>query len=522
MGQSRPARYLALGIAILLGSYLLITSTVSLSKTLWPYDVKRILQICLFPLIFASVLCNRSLRAGFLAQFERIPRWLVAALGLLILLGGLSSLANSSTAMARIYSLSDVSLLSLLAVATLCVAACRMVAGPVFDQTVIFLVALVALAVGLQELSGVVAAWNTGLVFNPRIALQHFSWPRFYNQIQSWIVPTITALPLVFPGKASARVLCVAALSLSWYEIFATGGRGSMAGLTAALAAGFILWPATRKLLIRYQLPSVMIGLLIYVLVILGHHMLFDGSQTAGFESSVAKSAKSRSPSITKKYQAELKSVESDQSFTGPMTGPRMWSTSGRLSLWSASLHDARTHPLLGIGPMNYACKGPIYRAASPHNFFLQILGEWGIPAFMLLMLIAGFLCLGLLRTLRKPEHPSNSAMPLMCFIAMGVLAASIHACVSGVLEMPASEVTGVLVTGFLLGLLPAKQAGGRTSLSTGHVVLFLSLALSFALLAFTRQEIAVSQTRFEQTPLMDRLIPRLWQNGKVCRLYQK
>jgi hypothetical protein len=85
--QSSSARILALGFAVLLGSYLLVTSTVSLSDTFWLYDVKRFLQICLLPMIFATVLFNRTLRGGFLAQYENIPPWMRAALALLIGLG---------------------------------------------------------------------------------------------------------------------------------------------------------------------------------------------------------------------------------------------------------------------------------------------------------------------------------------------------------------------------------------------------------------------------------------------------
>ncbi len=46
--------------------------------------------------------------------------------------------------------------------------------------------------------------------------------------------------------------------------------------------------------------------------------------------------------------------------------------------LWTRAVSDAATHPILGIGPMHFAYS---YNdiAAHPHNFWLQLAGEWGL-----------------------------------------------------------------------------------------------------------------------------------------------
>jgi hypothetical protein len=64
--------WLALAIAILLGGYLLVTSIVTLSETRWTYDVKRMLELGLLPLIFITVLLDGSLRAGLQEQMRRL------------------------------------------------------------------------------------------------------------------------------------------------------------------------------------------------------------------------------------------------------------------------------------------------------------------------------------------------------------------------------------------------------------------------------------------------------------------
>ena len=132
------SKYLGSGVALLLGAYLLLTSTLTLSETQWPYDVKRILQLGVLPLVFMAVLLNRSLRLEFRRQLWRIPIWLKVALGMLFCLGVLSSAYNSQSAMSLLYSLAEVSLLSLLILAVLCVAAYRRAAGRFSTRRVCF------------------------------------------------------------------------------------------------------------------------------------------------------------------------------------------------------------------------------------------------------------------------------------------------------------------------------------------------------------------------------------------------
>jgi len=125
---------------------------------------------------------------------------------------------------------------------------------------------------------------------------------------------------------------------------------------------------------------------------------------------------------------------------------------------------------------------------------------------------------------------------PLAGYFATGMLAAMILACLDGVLVMPASQVTGVLVCGCLLGLLPARPGFSQSGISqsshsqrgnsqptvTAAAVLTLAIIASIAFLAFARHELSVAEVRWTQTPVMDQGIPRLWQNGKVCALYQQ
>ncbi len=500
-------RSAALLFPILFAVYLLISSTTHLSDTLWQYDAKRMLQLYLLPSLFLWVLVVPTLRSAFSEQIARIPRWMGIALCCMFALGVVSAWYNSETPMGLAYSLADVALLLLFVVAALAIAACRSIAGEIFDRIVIVLIAMLGVAVGLQELIGVLAAWNSGIEFHPRIALLHFSWPRFYNQVQSWTIPVIAALPLVIPRQRLAWLLCLLALALHWYVVLATGGRGTAVAVSIAIVFSAIAWPSARKALLLINTAGLLLGAMIYLLVVAGHGQLV--STDIELQTS-PENAKTTSPT---------EDSESG-SFTAPLTGARMTTSSGRVEMWRGSMADTKAHPWLGIGPMNYACKGPIYRAAHPHSFPLQFLSEWGIPAFVLLLSIVTFNGLKLLIVLRQPAPATKTTTYIQVALATGVTAAAIHSCLSGVLIMPASEVTGILISGWLLGALPVDSSSGFLKPWRNGALVF-GLAISLALLLFAKSEINLHEIRLEQTPSMDQLIPRFWQNGKVCRLYQ-
>ncbi len=503
-------RATALVFPTLLCAYLLVTSTTHLSDTLWQYDAKRMLQLYLLPALFLWVLIIPGLRSSAFEQVARVPRWMGIALTIMFALGVISAWHNSTSGMGLAYSLADVALLLMLVAAALAIAACRSMAGELFDRIIIVLIAMVGVAVGLQELIGVMAAWSQGLEFNPRIALPHFSWPRFYNQVQSWTLPLIAALPSVFPRKWSVWLLCLLSLALHWYVVLATGGRGTMVAVSSAVIFAAVLWPVARKQFALTHLAGLFMGILIYALVVAGHGQIQESDPAAPPASATQPQAESPTAKHGKDESGE---------FTSTLTGKRMSTSSGRTAMWRGSLKDTQAHPWLGIGPMNYACKGPVFRAAHPHSFPLQFVSEWGIPAFVLLLITGGIIAFRLIGIVRSESKGAYSAAYLHAALGAGLIAAAIHACLSGVLIMPASQVAGMLVCGWLLGSFPVtgKPSPGLASRS----LLPVALAIALAFLWFAHNEISRHEQTLEQTPTMDRLIPRLWQNGKVCAIYQ-
>jgi hypothetical protein len=524
-------RYAALLFPVLLGAYLLVTSTIHLSDTLWQFDAKRMLQLYLLPALFLWVLVIPSLRIAFSEQTARIPRWMGWALTLMFTLGVISAWYNSTSTMGLAYSLADVALLFLLIAAALAIAACRKVAGEVFDRILIVLVAMVGVAVGLQELIGVLAAWNVGLEFHPHVALQYFSWPRFYNQVQAWSMPVIAALPLLFPGKPLAKLLCVISLALHWYVVIATGARGAAVGVIFAILIACVLFSSIRKPMIRYQMWGLIAGVLIYVAVVFGHYtLLTNGPIGGGANENLSKVASTTESTHPDQWPEEAKRAEkarkitlqkmgeSTGDFMEPITGPRMWTSSGRMAMWRGSIEDTKSHPALGIGPMNYACKGPLLRPGHPHSFPLQFLSEWGAPAFLLLLAVGAYLAFALIRVLRQSDDVLVENPEVAGFLAIGILSALILSGLDGVFVMPASQVTGVLITGWFLGSLPFAQQSSHTSFF-GKSVLLTGLTISCVLLSFAAMQVTSNIPRYEAMDIPERLLPRFWQYGKDCRL---
>jgi len=509
-GKNQLTALLVVGLVC---CYLVITSTVSLFPETPIYDVKRISEIILLFFVILLTLINKPLRIAFAGQLSGLPSRLALGLTLFFVLGIASSIANASSPRGLIYSLTDVGLLVLLFVLALIVAACRNLAGSKFDRLAISLIAILGLAVGVQELSGFWAARSIGSSYNFNIALVYFSFPRMYNQIQTWTIPVVTALPFVFSGSKLAKVLCIITLGLNWYVLLVTGARGSVVSLVLAFFIAASLSSVARKVLLKWQLAGIFFGIVLYagllIVTALGTEQNLTSSQS--FFTTETKA----DTSITSNAQGTLTEELALNQFYKSSVGRPLLHTTGRSKLWRAAVEYARAHPFMGIGPMNFACKGPTGRLGSPHNFLLQILSEWGIPATLVLFLIL-FPILGtLLKGLKLTTHGASDNYTLHLMLITAVLAAMVHLMVSSLLISPASQVAAALVVGWLIGVRRPFRKIGRTILAP--IVLSGTILGSLLLLNFSFHEMTNMTSYHERLPAGDRGYPRFWQFGKAC-----
>jgi hypothetical protein len=496
--------------AVLPGGYLLVTSTTHLVSGVWPYDVKRMLQFALLLLLFLLPMANRRIGIEFGCVLAAIPRWLGLTVGGIFGWGVISALVNAQAPMHLANSLSEVALLGLLVLAIPVIAACRRVGGVGFDRLAVGLLVLTGLVVGVQELLGVAAAHAGGVEFSFRVSLLHFSWPRFYNQVQSWIVPVTAALPLLFSRYGLARMLCVLVLALHWYIILMTGARGSFLALIGATTVAAVFLPVVRRPLLQWQSIGLVLGLAIYGLVLLG----FQGGVVPAPAADPTALAERPAAPGRGFYRNE---DEETGSFLAQSVGRPLLSPMGRTWMWKVALRDARAHPLLGIGPMNYVCTSPEH-IGHPHNYLLQIAAEWGIPAALAICLVTAILMVRAAVRTRRNRWGHLEESQLAGLLLTGVAAAALHALVSGVLVMPASQVAGLLVCGMLVGLLPPKNQ--PTSTSMASLLALSSGLLAVAMLTLGSHELRTLPDRSGQLQPGEDMRPRIWQDAKVCRLY--
>ncbi len=520
----------ALAIPLLLGIYLLITSTRYLFSNIAMFDAKRMMEITVFAAILLLAILDPKLRMELAAQFRQIPRWIGLGLMGFIGLGVISSVYNASSPFALAYSLADVYMLAIIMVLALVVAACRAIAGTKFDQLAMFCLALLGLAIGLQELIGVAVAWRSGYQFSYDIALAHFAHPRFYNQLQSWMVPLLAALPVVFSRHRPAALLAVLILGLHWYILLMTGARGSILSLLAAFAISLVLFPGTRRTILKWQSAGIVLGALIYSLMLLGPDTGFEPLTT---QTQLQNSPQTRNAMMDSSGASDL-SGEASGKDSNPYfelsLGRPMLHTSGRLRLWRMAAEYGRENPVLGIGPMNYACKGPSGWAGHPHNFAMQLLSEWGLPATLLALSLLFFILARLLRGLKTEVGKNRTGLwQLQVALSTSILAAVMYSSFSAVLIMPASQVTAILICGWLLGTFSPSSAtaidysaehGGVQYRRASIFILVASLTATLVLLTFSSFETMRMGVYQQQLPHADRTTPRFWQIGKVCWLH--
>jgi hypothetical protein len=505
----KPGFWISTLAAILVGLYLLLTSTTSTLENIWPYDAKRMLQFLLLSILFAFPLIDRSIRRELGSLWAAAPGWLTYALGVIAAWGVIAALWSARSVMHALNALADVALLGCLVLGVVVIAACRRLAGTAFDRIAVALLILTGLVVGFQEVLGALAAHASGSEFNFRISLLHFSWPRFYNQVQSWIVPALVALPLLFSRHRLAAALCLLTLGLQWFIILMTGARGSFVSLVAAIGFAVLFLPAARGVLLKWQAGGLLLGALLFA----GAMFAFESGRPDELSTAAAPPQQVIRDADRGAEGGQIGGGES--SFFRQSVGRPLAHTSGRSWMWPIAVHDIRSHPWFGIGPMGYAC---VSRAGfgHPHNFALQLAAEWGLPA----ALAAAALFLALLWTATarvRSAAPGRDGI-IAGLLLTGILAASLHAGLSGVMVMPASQVAGLLLAGMLLGRLPSDHQNPSTAWAIGTAAAGLVLALALTWLG--TDELNRMEERSARLPVQFSLYPRMWQDSKVCLLY--
>jgi putative inorganic carbon (hco3(-)) transporter len=304
-------------------------------------------------------------------------------------------------------------------------------------------------------------------------------------------VLTIPLLPLAFHRAPSTfwRACLVGVASLWWMCFIGSGSRTGWIAIAAAGLMAALLGSEGRRWL-RCQLVFGALGLLSWGLLFHALPALLSGD-------------------------------------TAPETGrlSDFASVGYRLQLWRISIESALAHPMLGTGPMHFAYVENGL-GAHPHNFWLQLAAEWGIPATLLFVSASVVLGVGMWQGLKGELDRASRAVGVALFAV--VTAWGIGTLSDGYMVVPTSQamstVVLMLAVMWLRSVAPASptlverraSAHGRSRSYAMAALGVIALAV-LATLPFTefgqptRREQVWRGARSGQT-----MWPRFWQQGWI------
>lgn len=448
------------------------------------HDGARMLQLAVLPLACASLLASRR------ASLQGSAPFLTLGMLGLVLLGTLATLtARQPEIAAREWLL------------TLSLGACVFALLPRAalpgerDELMRWLLpALIATAAAYAVLELLLVTLGIVLdrTVNYWVLFAGFSNPRFFNHVQTVLIPLLAGIASLEALPRAWRRLAGFALAANAGFLLLLMGRASLGALALASLVAMALYGAQGRQFGRRLLLAFIAGGLMYLL--LAHAL---------------PAALGMDPLPTFRDPGSRSSVEA------------------RLYLWGIALEDIASHPWLGTGPMHFADRFN-GEAAHPHNIYLQVASEYGLPFFALLAALV--LCwlrrraIDLRHLLRQRPDP----LAIGCFVA--IIAALADGAFSGNFVMPLPQMWIVVAIALLYLRLPQQPLAPprihKTGAALATVALGGLLLGQCALLAVSWPEFLGIPTRIDGAPpvptdspdgspgFSPHFSPRFWQDG--------
>ena len=463
-------------IIALTSLYLVFTSTVDLLNNFGPYDEKRFLQ-CLL-LIFLAITAITISRKNITLITLQLPSATKLLLTSLFITGILSSIFAENHQL----SLLEVGLLTLLFTTSLSIASAYQALPNEFPQIVISGIIILAIVHIVSVLTAYTAAITTPYDWHPHDLFLGFSNIRFFNQLQSWTLPLIVLPLILYAQKNKSYFTGILLISACWWLLLLiSGSRGTMLAMAVAMIASLAIYKKYAFTWLRLQVIAAIMGIALYTLLF--YIIPF------------------------------LLAVEiSDTSIT------RSSSVNARFYLWERAWYFIQQNPLLGIGPMHYACDPQNLIAAHPHNSVLQIAAEWGIPAVVITLFIFLY---GLYFWIKRNNqlHPAKEDPLLNIRIALfaSLIAGTTHSVFSGVIVMPVSQIMMILTIGWMIGIhLSFHPQRKKSNITNTLFPCIVIISISFLVIGIN-QNPPPKEAMEVQNPIASKFIPRFWQQGKMC-----
>ncbi|NOT17173.1 MAG: O-antigen ligase family protein [Sulfuriferula sp.] len=262
----------------------------------------------------------------------------------------------------------------------------------------------------------------TATIFNTPVIwpapLKGFSNIRSFNQYQLWTLGLVTLPLLAFEFRRTSTRWWLHVGLVAWFVLlFFASSRGALLAWGVGIVVTAIVYRQTAGTFIRLQLAYITAGFISY-------QVLFQ----------------------------LIPALKKSAVVTGTVLRD---STSDRVQLWQLAINLIEHHPIFGIGAMGFAWVNA--GVAHPHNSVLQLMSEWGLPAALIILSIAGY---GLACWLKRfnitslqaeAETKHNASLVVVLFFTLVTNAA--YSLVDGVIVMPISQVMMFSIVGLMLGI---------------------------------------------------------------------
>lgn len=312
-----------------------------------------------------------------------------------------------------------------------------------------------------------------------------YSNPRFFNHTQTLLIPLLVGMLGLSTLKGLWRGLAWFALVANAFFLLTLMGRATGLALVIGTLVASGLFGAQGHAFLRRLVLAFVGGALLYALIIRALPAALGMDELPAFRD-----------------LGERNSIEA------------------RLYLWGIALRDIAAHPWLGIGPMHYAhhFNG---EAAHPHNIYLQVAAEYGLPFFAVLTAMVARGLWRSTRRLRELMQRQPDPLALGCYVA--IIGALVDGAFSGNFVMPLPQMWIVLTVAlFLARLQPKPREPAKTPSATRSRIALACwgtlLVGQVWLIAASLPEFLQSTPRITGAPEVPatatRLNPRFWQDG--------
>ena len=316
----------------------------------------------------------------------------------------------------------------------------------------------------------------------PEVLTMGYENRRFFNHVQTMALPLVMVFFSMHPRR-DVRVASQWMVGTGLALLLATGGRASLLGIGLSTLLAMYMLRANAQA-IRHIVMSCAWGALTYGVVFLALPALLQIDRGGDLAARVADT----------------------------QTADLRWQLA--LIAWEY----IKAFPWLGIGPMHLA-HAPNHIAAHPHNIYLQIAAEWGLPMLVLFALFVGWLVKRLIAVIQAAEKREPNLLSVGLFATVAAILAD--GWFSGNFVMPVSLLWISIVLGLAIGStahrplrLPGQQST-RTMLAAGCALLALAGLLGSTCLTLADAR-HMDQWLEHATQLggKGKLKPRYWSSG--------